>query len=85
MGAAPVHFSSLDRVAERVVEQLRRERDTVVIGSPGCGMTTFVSQLAAAVAGDGFRVNRFDAQVKKVSALAEELARSDRWERRSKS
>jgi hypothetical protein len=73
MGAAPVHFSSLDRVAERVLDHLRQGHHTALVGSPGCGMTTFVGPLADRIGGGGFVVSRFDGQAKGVTELAREL------------
>ena len=70
----PVHFSSLDRVAERIIDHLRREHHTALVGSPGCGTTTFVTDLAAEIAALGFRINRFDAGLKSLSDLLSELA-----------
>ena len=73
MGNA-VHISSLDRVGERVLDHLRQGHHTALVGSPGCGMTTFVSDLAAKVAGNGFTITRFDAQTKGLTELSRELA-----------
>ena len=69
----PVHFSSLDRVAERVLDHLRRGHHTALVGSPGCGMTTFVGHLADRIGGDGFAVSRFDGKAKGVTELEREL------------
>ena len=68
-----VHFSSLDRIAERVLDHLRLGHNTALVGSPGCGMTTFVGPLAERIADDGFVVTRFDAQAKGVTEIAREL------------
>jgi hypothetical protein len=73
MHAEPVHFSSLDRVAERVLDHLRLGHHTALVGSPGCGMTTFVGELAARIDGIGFGVNRIDMRAKGVTELAREL------------
>lgn len=73
MHAGPVHFSSLDRVAERVLDHLRQGHHTALVGSPGCGMTTFVGVLADRIGGDRFVVSRFDGQAKGVTELAREL------------
>jgi len=73
MSAVPVHFSSLDRVADRVLDHLRQGHHTALVGSPGCGMTTFVGPLADRIGGDGFVVSRFDGQAKGVSELGREL------------
>ena len=64
MQAVPVHFSSLDRVAERVLDHLRQRHHTALVGSPGCGTTTIVGPLAERIGEDGFIVNRFDGQPK---------------------
>ena len=69
----PVHFSSLDIIADRVLDHLRLKHHTVLVGSPGCGMTTFVDSLAARISGDGFLVSRFDGQARGVTELAREL------------
>ena len=69
----PVHFSSLDIVADRVLDHLRLKHHTVLVGSPGCGMTTFVDSLAARISGDGFLVSRFDGQALGVTELTREL------------
>lgn len=74
MHPVPVHLSSLDRVAERVLDHLRQGHHTALVGSPGCGMTTFVTDLAAGIAGCGYRSNRFDGRAKGVTALATELS-----------
>lgn len=74
MPAAGVHFSSLDRVTERVLDHLRQGHHTALVGSPGCGITTFVTDLAAIIAGSNLRTNRFDARVKSLTDLAGELA-----------
>jgi hypothetical protein len=74
MCAVPVHFSSLDRVAERVLDHLRQGHHTALIGSPGCGITTFVNSLADRIAGAGFVVNRFDGKAKGVTEIERELA-----------
>lgn len=74
MGAA-VHIPSLDRVAERVLLHLRQGHHTVLVGSPGCGMTSFVTNLAASIAESGFTINRFDADSKGLVELSRELAR----------
>lgn len=74
MQAVPVHFSSLDRVAERVLDHLRQGHHTALVGSPGCGVTTFVGPLAERIGEDGFIVNRFNGQTKGVTELARELS-----------
>ena len=74
MGAAPVHFSSLDGLVERIVGHIRREHHTALVGSPGCGITTFATDLAAEIANYDFRINRFDARVKTARDLEAELA-----------
>jgi hypothetical protein len=73
MHSAPIHFSSLDRVAERVLDHLRQGHHTALVGTPGCGMTTFVGSLADRIVGEGFIVSRFDGQAKGVTELAREL------------
>lgn len=73
MAATPVHLSSLDRVGERVLDHLRQGHHTALVGSPGCGMTTFVGALAARIAGSGFSVSRIDVRAKGVTELAREL------------
>ena len=73
MHSVPVHFSSLDRVAERVLHHLRQGHHTALVGSPGCGMTTFVSPLADRIGGEGFIVSHFDGRAKGVTELAREL------------
>ena len=50
----PIHFASLDRVADQVLDHLRLGHHTVLVGSPGCGMTTFVGSLAARIAETAF-------------------------------
>ena len=75
MGDA-VHISSLDRIAERVVDHLRQGHHTTLVGSPGCGITTFVARLSDRIAGNGFTVSRFDLQAKGVTELSRELAAS---------
>ncbi len=72
MGAA-VHILSLDRVAERVLDHLRQGHHTALVGSPGCGMTTFVSVLATGISADGFIVHYFDSRTKGVVDLLREL------------
>ncbi len=74
MGGAAVHLSSLDGVAERVLDHVRQGHHTVLVGSPGCGMTTFVADLVTGLAGAGYRSNRFDSRTKTVSDLATELS-----------
>ena len=74
MRAVPVHFSSLDRVAERVLDHLRQGHHTALVGSPGCGMTTFVGPLADRIGANGFVVRRFDGKAKGVTEIARELA-----------
>ena len=74
MVAAPIHFSSLDGVIERIINHVRREHHTAFVGSPGCGTTTSVTDIAAEIAKCGFRINRFDARVKSLSDLLTELA-----------
>ena len=69
----PIHFSSLENVAGRVLSQLRLKRHTALVGSPGCGMTTFVGSLADRIAGEGFLVSRFDGQALGVTELTREL------------
>jgi hypothetical protein len=73
MGTA-VHISSLDRVSERVLDHLRQGHHTALVGSPGCGMTTFVADLVAKLVGGGFAIHRFDAQTKGMTELSRELA-----------
>ena len=68
-----VHISSLDRVGERVLDHLRQGHHTALVGSPGCGMTTFVSDLATRVAGNGFAISHFDARAKGLAELFREL------------
>lgn len=68
-----VHISSLDRVGERVIDHLRQGHHTALIGSPGCGMTTFVTDLANRIAGNGFTVVRLDALTKGPAELSREL------------
>jgi len=72
MHTVPVHFSSLDSVAERLLDHLRKGHHTALVGSPGCGMTTFVGPLAERIGRDGFVVSRFDFQSKGVTELARE-------------
>lgn len=74
MVPATIHFSSLDPVVERIINHIRREHHTAIVGSPGCGTTTFVTDLAAEIAKCGFRINRLDARVKSLSDLLAELA-----------
>ncbi len=73
MDSVPVHFSSLDRVAERVLLHLRQGHHTALVGSPGCGITTFVGSLAGRISGEGFIVSRVDGLAKGVTELAREL------------
>ena len=73
MGGA-VHIASLDHIADRVLAHLRQGHHTALIGSPGCGMTTFVSSLTAKIGTDGFAVNHFDAHSKELTELSRELA-----------
>lgn len=68
-----VHISSLDRIGERVIDHLRQSHHTALVGSPGCGMTTFAVGLADRIAGNGFTVTRLDAKAKTVPELAREL------------
>lgn len=72
--ASPVHISSLDRTGERVIDHLRQGHHTALVGSPGCGMTTFAAGLADKIAGNGFTVTRMDALAKGATELARELA-----------
>jgi hypothetical protein len=69
----PVHFSSLDRAAERVLDHLRQGHHTALVGSPGCGMTTFVGPLANRIGRAGFAVSRFDGQSKGVTEFVREV------------
>jgi hypothetical protein len=73
MGASLVHFSSLEAVADRVIDHVRREHDTALVGSPGCGISTFVTDLAAEITSLGFRINRFDARKRALPELIAEL------------
>ena len=70
MGAA-VHILSLDRVASGL-DHLRQGHHTALVGSPGCGMTTFVS-VATGISADGFIVHYFDSRTKGVVDLLREL------------
>ena len=75
MGAAPVHFASLDRVREAVLDHLRQGHHTALVGGPGCGTTTCVTDLDRRISlVAAFRTNRFDARVKNLTDLAGELA-----------
>jgi hypothetical protein len=68
-----VHISSLDRVAERVLDHLRLGHHTTLVGSPGCGTTTFVTDLSAEIVNCGFRTNRFDGRNKLLKDFCAEL------------
>lgn len=68
-----VHISSLDRIGERVIDHLRQGHHTALVGSPGCGMTTFAAGLADKIAGNGFMVVRLDALAKGPTELSREL------------
>lgn len=72
MGSA-VHISSLDRVGERVLDHLRQRHHTALVGSPGCGMTTFLSHLTAKMVDSGFAVHEFDARTMARAELVREL------------
>jgi len=69
-----VHISSLDRAGERVLDHLLRGHHTALVGSPGCGITTFVEDLRAKVADAGFTITHLDAGLKGPTELARELA-----------
>ena len=69
-----VHISSLDRISERVLNHLRQDHHTALVGSSGCGVTTFVSELAAKVADSGFIVHHFDARTKRLGDLIRDLS-----------
>lgn len=69
-----VHISSLDRIAERLLNHLQQGHSAALVGSPGCGVTTFVTDLANRIAGNGFTVVRLDALIKGPTELSRELA-----------
>ena len=75
-----VHISSLDRVAERVVDHLRQGHHTTLVGSPGCGITTFVARLSDRIVEDGFQVIPFDLHAKGTTELARDLSAHRRTE-----
>lgn len=68
-----VHISSLDRITERVLDHLRQDHHTALVGCPGCGMTTFVADLASKITGNGYMVNHFDARSQGLAELSREL------------
>ncbi len=69
-----VHIASLDRIGERVIDHLQQGHHTALVGSPGCGMTTFVNDLMAKAGDRGFTITHFDARSRPITELARELA-----------
>lgn len=72
--ADAVHIASLDQITERVIHHLRQGHDTTLVGSPGCGITTFVAKLSANIVDNEFGVVPFDLQAKSVTEFTRELA-----------
>jgi len=68
-----VHISSLDHISERVIDHLRQGHHTSLVGSPGCGITTFAAGLADKIADHEFTVVSMDALAKGATELMREL------------
>lgn len=73
MANSTVHLASLDGVADRVLDHLQQGHDTALVGSPGCGMTAFVANLAPQIAGYGFEVVQFDPRAEELSELLRDV------------
>jgi len=62
MARGGVHLTSLDRVVERIVGHLKQDHHTALVGSPGCGATTFLAALKGQLADAGFELVHLDAR-----------------------